>query len=241
MNNKYDDVIEQQDNRAFRVVEHFISINGEGRRAGQLALFIRFAGCNLRCDYCDTLWANDKDVPYESYIEELLIEMIAASKVKNVTLTGGEPLIQPGMKELLGRLRTMREHRIEIETNGSVDITEFFPEREDFAEDNVTFTVDYKTGASGMEQHMCMKNFESVRSVDTVKFVVGDRSDIEKASEIIKEYSLVEKKCGIYISPCFGLIEPVEIADYLVKHRLNDVNVQLQLHKYIWNPDARGV
>ena len=86
----------------FRVVEHFVSINGEGRRAGQLAYFIRFAGCNLKCEYCDTKWANEQDVAFENYTGELLFDMITNSGVKNITLTGGEPLLRHDFFEITG-------------------------------------------------------------------------------------------------------------------------------------------
>ena len=225
----------------FRVAEHFVSINGEGRRAGQLAYFIRFAGCNLKCEYCDTMWANEKDVECEEFTEELLYDMIVNSGINNITLTGGEPLLQPGMKSLLKVLRTERKLRIEIETNGSIDIEPFFSEQEDFIEDNVSFTLDYKTSASKMENHMCLHNYEIVRSSDVVKFVVGSKQDLDTAADIIKRFGLIDKDCGIYLSPCFGKIEPHEIVDYIVENKLNNINVQLQLHKYIWNPDMRGV
>ena len=227
-----------EDDIRLRVVEHFISINGEGRRAGQLALFIRFAGWNLNCEYCDTKWANDKDVDAVSYTLRELLALIHDSGVKNVTLTGGEPLLQPGMDKLLGRLRENPELRVEIETNGSVDIQPFWCGA---SGDNVSFTLDYKTSASGMEQCMCLTNYSLADQKDTVKFVVGCHEDLEGCRQIIEQYRLREKGCGVYISPCFGEIEPSEIVDYIVAHRMNDVNVQLQLHKYIWNPDARGV
>ncbi len=230
------DMTEQKN--CFRVVEHFVSINGEGQRAGQLALFIRFAGCNLNCEYCDTKWANEKDVPYESYTSEQLYTLIKGSDVSNVTLTGGEPLLQKNMLELLQILRQDDTLRIEIETNGSVDVKPFMADKES---DNVTFTLDYKTAVSGMEDKMLLDNYVNLRSQDTVKFVVGSVEDIEKAAVLIEQYRLIEKGCGVYISPCFGKIEPREIVDYLVEHRWNGVNVQLQLHKFIWDPEQRGV
>ena len=235
----------------FRVVEQFVSINGEGRRAGQLALFIRFAGCNLNCEYCDTKWANEAEVSYEEYTVEQLYQMIKNSKVKNVTLTGGEPLIQPNMNSLLNKLREDKELCIEIETNGSVDIYTFLPKvkssdmqteaEHDVLSDNVSFTLDYKTAVSGMEHQMFMKNYVNLRCQDTVKFVVGSVEDLQKAKQIIEKYHLVEKGCGIYLSPCFGKIEPADMVEFLVENRLNDVNVQLQLHKFIWDPEQRGV
>lgn len=237
----------------FRVVEHFVSINGEGRRAGQLALFIRFAGCNLACEYCDTKWANEPQTAYKKYSKEELYQIIKESGVKNVTLTGGEPLLQPDMAGLLQLLRKDSRFRIEIETNGSVDIEEFFQESKmkklsvdnlkehKQIQDNITFTLDYKTAVSGMEEKMCLANYRNVRSIDTVKFVVGSRADLQKAKEIIETCHLVEKGCAIYFSPCFGKMEPADMVDFLVEHKINDVNIQLQLHKFIWSPDKRGV
>lgn len=225
-----------------RVVEHFISINGEGRRAGELSLFIRFAGCNLDCRYCDTKWANQADVPYESYATEELFRLIKNSDVKNVTLTGGEPLLQEDMPILLNMLRGESALRIEIETNGSVDIAPFLEiDESNKKQDNVTFTIDYKMASSGMEDRMCSSNYQRLRSTDTVKFVVGSRKDMIKGKEIIEEYHLIEKGCAIYFSPCFGDIEPSEIVEFLVEQCMNDVKLQLQLHKYIWEPDKRGV
>ncbi len=227
-----------QEVNTFRVVEQFVSINGEGKRAGQLALFIRFAGCNLDCEYCDTKWANEADVSCQEYTLDALYQLIKDTKVCNVTLTGGEPLIQPNIDKLLVRLRMDDTLRIEIETNGSVDIRPFLNCEET---DNVSFTLDYKTAVSGMESRMCIDNYVNLRKQDTVKFVVGSRADLEKAKCIIEDYHLVEKGCGIYLSPCFGKIEAAQMVDFLVEHRLNDVNIQLQLHKFIWDPEQRGV
>ncbi|MBR1599172.1 MAG: putative 7-carboxy-7-deazaguanine synthase QueE [Lachnospiraceae bacterium] len=238
MDNKYDRADREI---IFPVAEHFISINGEGRHAGQLAMFIRFAGCNLNCEYCDTKWANEEDVEYESIPCDLLLDMIDEADVDNITITGGEPLLQPGIRELLEELRAKRRLKVEIETNGSIDIRAFFPQEEAFISDNVSFTLDYKTGASGMEEHMCLGNYENARECDTVKFVVGSIEDLEKTRYVIDRYKLIDKKCGVYISPCFGRIEPSEIVEYLIAQRMNGVNVQLQMHKYIWNPTQRGV
>ena len=88
---------------------------------------------------------------------------------------------------------------------------------------------------------MCVPNYRNVRAFDTVKFVVGSRADLIRSKEIIDEYKLVEKGCGIYLSPCFGVIEPEEMVNFLIEQNMNDVNIQLQLHKFIWNPDKRGV
>lgn len=230
---------------SMKVVEQFISINGEGQKAGQLALFVRFAGCNLKCEYCDTKWANEADVFYTEYSPEEVVDIIMDSGIKNITLTGGEPLLQQDMSKLLRLLdKRMEEnedgvipYRIEIETNGSVNIKPFI----DLGLSHLTFTLDYKTKISGMEQNMYLENYSYVRAQDTVKFVVGSIEDMDAASEIVKKYQLLSKGCGIYFSPCFGKIEPATMVEYLVEHKLNGINVQLQMHKFIWDPDKKGV
>jgi 7-carboxy-7-deazaguanine synthase len=219
----------------YQVVESFVSINGEGTRAGQLATFIRFAGCNLRCSYCDTMWANEADVPFVWMTKEEIYQKISEYGATNVTLTGGEPLLRTGMKELLEYLLKDEMLTIEIETNGSVDLA---PYRE--ISDRVVFTLDYKLPGSGMEGKMFLPNFEQVRSVDTVKFVAGSRKDLEKAAKIMEQYGLREK-CHCYLSPVFGSIEPAEMVEFMIEKKLNGVNLQIQMHKVIWDPAMKGV
>jgi 7-carboxy-7-deazaguanine synthase len=108
-----------------RVAEKFISINGEGTRAGELAVFVRFTGCNLRCSYCDTMWANEPGCPYEEMSPAQICDYVRSKGIANVTLTGGEPLLQKEMGELIVRLIRECGVRVEIETNGSVDLRPF--------------------------------------------------------------------------------------------------------------------
>lgn len=227
---------ERTDNVAdFEVVEKFVSINGEGQRAGQLAVFIRFKGCNLNCGYCDTKWANDLSAPFESMNEDEIYDYIKSTGVKNVTLTGGEPLLRDNIGILLERLGKDNSLNVEIETNGSVLI-------EPYANivKRPSFTLDYKLGGSGMERFMKTENYQFLQKCDTVKFVVSSVSDLERAVEIIKEYEL-DKRCGVYLSAVFGKIEPANIVLFMIDKNLNDVNLQLQMHKFIWNPNKRGV
>ncbi len=220
----------------YKVVESFLSINGEGRRAGQLATFIRFAGCNLSCQYCDTMWANEKEVEHTLMNKEEIFEIIQEYGAKNVTLTGGEPLLRPGMVELISYLLKKDDAlRIEIETNGSVDVSAIRA-----LGDRVSLTIDYKLSVSGMEFYMLPVNFVQVRSVDTVKFVCGSMQDLERAVEIMENYELIGK-CACYLSPVFGSIEPADMVEFMKKRKLNDVNLQIQMHKVIWDPQEKGV
>lgn len=219
----------------FQVVEKFVSINGEGTRAGELAVFIRLKGCNLNCIYCDTKWANTQNAPYNMMNEFEIYKYIKDTGVKNVTITGGEPLNRENMKVLLKLLSVDENLRIEIETNGSIDLKEYIDINQ-----NISFTMDYKLPDSCMENYMCMSNMDLLRKNDTVKFVASSVADLYKAKEIIETYKLVGK-CHIYISPVFGKIEPVTIVEFMKDNSLNDVKLQLQLHKFIWDPDKKGV
>ena len=234
----------EQNNIQYKVVEHFVSINGEGTHAGQLAMFIRFQGCNLNCSYCDTKWANEADAPFQWMTAEELVQSADEAQVKNITLTGGEPLLQKQIEVLIA---TLLEHgmRVEIETNGTQAIK---PVREAVQEllmdkqllGHLVITLDYKLGCSGMEAQMNMDNYAKLQAQDTVKFVSGSRDDLVRAKEIIDQYELVGK-CHIYLSPVFGQIEPAEMVEFMKEHQMNGVNLQLQLHKFIWNPEERGV
>ncbi len=220
---------------SYKVAETFLSINGEGTRAGQLAFFIRFAGCNLSCTYCDTAWANAVDVRYTLMSEEALCRTVRNSCVENVTITGGEPMLQEHIYNLLHCLCRDGQHYIEVETNGSVLLKPFMdiPNRP-------AFTMDYKLPGSGMEAFMKTENFSLLTMRDTVKFVCGSRNDLVRALEIIQEYHLVEQT-NIYLSPVFGAIAPADMVEFMKEHRMIGMNLQLQLHKYIWDPNQQGV
>ena len=166
----------------FRVAEKFISINGEGPRAGELAVFLRFCGCNLNCGYCDTRWANTADVKHELATTEELVAYVKSTGIKNVTLTGGEPLLQADIARLIELLGAAGAE-VEIETNGSVplkDIVAISP--------RPAVTADYKLPSSGMEKYMLTENFSYLTLQDAVKFVVGDKCDLLRAEEIINGY-----------------------------------------------------
>ncbi|KAJ51896.1 7-carboxy-7-deazaguanine synthase [Clostridium tetanomorphum] len=219
----------------FKVVEKFTSINGEGSLSGQLAVFIRFAGCNLSCSYCDTTWANKEDVSYELMTCEKIYNYIKSTRVRNVTLTGGEPLLQEGILELLEVLSKDKELHTEIETNGSVLLDKFSN-----IENPPSFTMDYKLPSSNMEDKMELNNFKYLTKKDTVKFVSGTMGDLEKAKHIIDKYNLIYKT-NIYISPIFEKINMDTIVEFMKNNKMNGVNLQLQLHKVIWDPNKRGV
>ncbi|MDE5753969.1 MAG: putative 7-carboxy-7-deazaguanine synthase QueE [Oscillospiraceae bacterium] len=217
----------------YKVVEKFVSINGEGKHAGELAVFIRFFSCNLNCSYCDTQWIYREDATV--FTLENLVKYIQSTGVNRVTLTGGEPLLREHIGELVKTLMILG-HSVEIETNGSISIkklaeSQYRPE----------FTLDYKLPSSGMKRHMLTENYQYLKpALDVVKFVVGTQEDLECALKIIKTYDLT-KHCQVYFSPVFGKMQPMEIVAFMKKNNLNQVRLQLQLHKLIWNPEERGV
>lgn len=217
-----------------KVVETFASINGEGPCAGELAFFVRFQGCNLRCSYCDTMWANAPDCPYTKQPPEYIVAKILQRGIRNITLTGGEPLLQPEMPALLTLLADHPELRVEVETNGAVDLAPFCKTS------RPVFTMDYKLPSSDWERAMRVENFALLQQEDTVKFVCGSAEDLERAAQVIAEQELT-KRCHVYLSPVFGAIKPAEMVEYMLAQRLNGVRLQLQLHKFIWAPDRRGV
>lgn len=206
-----------------KVNEIFFSVEGEGKRSGELAAFIRLTGCNLRCSYCDTKYSFDEG-------QELNPKEIAdaVKYYRNVTLTGGEPLLQD-CRELLTLLKN---HEVNIETNGSIDLQAYL----DFA--NVFFTMDFKCYSSKMTDAMRYENLKLLRSRDVLKFVVGDVADLSQAQEVCREF---KPKSEVYISPVFGAINPVQIVEFMKRRRLHDWRLQVQLHKIIWLPDERGV
>lgn len=224
---------------SYKVVEKFVSINGEGTRSGEVAVFIRFSRCNLSCSYCDTKWANGGDAPYEEETIETLTAYVEESGIKNVTLTGGEPLLQRKLKPLVKALTNIKDVRVEFETNGSVSIKELARYREQTGLP-ISFTLDYKLPSSLMESHMLSTNYNYIDQRDTVKFVSGSVEDLERAREVIMKYNLIGKT-NLIVSPVFGEIELEEIVQFLLEYKLNDVKMQLQMHKFIWNPDQRGV
>ena len=210
-----------------KVNEIFHSIQGESSRAGEPCVFIRLTGCNLRCSYCDTEYAfyegSDKS------IDEILNEV----KIYNcnlVEVTGGEPLLQDECFELLNRLCTLG-FEVMLETGGSLPV--------DKVDDRVKIILDMKCPSSGMVKKNLYANLKWLKPADEVKFVIGSREDYEWSRTIVEEYGLAGNQTVLF-SPVFGAVEPVRIAEWILEDRLK-VRFQLQMHKYIWDPNKRGV
>ena len=231
------------------VAERFVSINGEGACAGKLAAFIRFTGCNLRCGYCDTMWAN-APVAAECAERVSVADLVAwarETRVECITLTGGEPALQPELPRLVRALLAEpgplgRGLRVEIETNGAADLCELASLREECASlpGSLTFTVDWKLPASGMEDRMLRENFTLLDARDTVKFVCGGEGDLVRMLEVSRELGL-PNRVPVYLSPVFGRLDPGRIVDFMQDNNLTWATAQLQLHKIIWPGVEKGV
>lgn len=217
-----------------RVNEIFKSIDGEGLRTGELTTFIRLAGCNLRCSYCDTCYALKNSNGTEMSVDEI-VKKAKKMDYRNITLTGGEPLIHKDVDDLISKL-CENGFYVNIETNGSVPIDKYILNK------NILITMDYKVPSSGVEKRMNLSNLEKLRENDVLKFVIG-KGDFERVEQVIKNHSI---KSYIYLSPVFGEIEPVELVDFMKNMHIKGIDtskmrVQVQLHKIIWNPNERGV
>ena len=212
------------------VNEIFKSIEGEGIRTGYPVTFIRLYGCNLNCNYCDTRYSCEGKDYTEMQIPSIVKE-VEKLEVKRITLTGGEPLIYKNVEGLVDELLN-EGFEVNIETNGSVDIYPYIKKP------NVIITMDYKSISSGENSKMNPANFRYLREQDVLKFVVGSKEDLADMKRIIETYS---PSCNIFVSPIFNQIETSEIVEFIKDNKLNEVRVQVQLHKIIWEPSKRGV
>ena len=215
----------------FKVTEVFLSIEGEGIRTGYPAIFVRLYGCNLSCSYCDNSYAC-KGEGYTLMNTDEVIRIVSRYRPTNrITITGGEPLLAKDLSGLCEKLVALG-YEINIETNGSLPIDKYL------SIPNVILTMDYKCTLSGMRHMMELANLKLLREHDVLKFVVGSEEDLDNMKDIL---SIANVKSHLFVSPVFNNITAAEIVDYILRHNLTKVRVQLQLHKYIWDPNKRGV
>ena len=214
-----------------KIYETFASIQGESTRSGITCFFIRLAQCNLRCSYCDTKRAQTLQNSREADIEELL-KTAEQAGLDLVEITGGEPMLQQdGVCELAhGLIRN--GHTVMIETNGSCDLVPLPPE--------VIRIVDWKTPSSGEDGKMFLPNFRSLRPCDEVKFVLSDENDYRFALEKIREFRLAEQTPNLLFSPVYGALNGADLVQWMLRDHA-PARLNLQIHKYIWDPDREGV
>ncbi len=207
--------------------EIFYSIQGESTYAGERCVFVRLTGCNLRCTYCDTEYAFYDG---EELSIEAIIEKIKSYNCNLVEITGGEPLLQSNVHSLMEKLCD-ENYRVLLETSGSLSIEN--------VDDRVINILDFKTPSSNMGGNNDFKNVDYLKETDEIKFVIGSREDYDWSKEIIEKYQL-DKKTKILFSSVFGQVAHKELVEWILKDNLN-VRYQLQMHKYIWDPEQAGV
>ena len=251
------------------VIEIFGSIDGEGSRQGLLTIFLRLHDCNIRCSYCDTTYSYGIDSTFTDMTIQEVADTIESLGNHRITITGGEPLLQEAaVVELIDELNRRKSAKLEdkpctaeklttgnelsegtqgtlgtqgvfadespydfnIETNGTI-----IPS---FHRDNVWFTYDYKTPSSLAEESMNLDIFKVSTRRDLIKFVVGSVEDLDCMRRVINEHPT---EAQIYVSPVWGKIEAASIIDYMKAYNLQNVRFQLQIHKFVWDPDAKGV
>lgn len=215
-----------------KINEIFRSISGESKFAGAPAIFIRTFGCNLLCSFCDSLYAVQGADYKEMSIDDIMKE-ISQYDCKRIILTGGEPLIQQDSTDLISTLLE-NDYFVEIETNGAVNLEPYIDKFGD--NENLLYTMDWKCPSSNMNSKMLANNLELLGSEDVVKCVVGSQEDLNEMERIVKQ-----TEAQVFVSPVFGKIDPKDIVQYVLDNNLNTVRCQLQLHKYIWPVDMRGV
>lgn len=214
-----------------RVIEIFDSIDGEGIFTGCLATFIRLGGCNMRCSYCDTGYALNAKDGVEMSIDDIVCRAKLIGNT-HITLTGGEPLINQDSLRLVSALCDAG-FIVNIETNGSVDVTLF-------QNDKTVITMDYKTISSGENKKMSIDRINTLRKCDVLK-IVCEESDFGDITAMLLK---IKTEATVFISPVFGKIEPKSLVSFAKRLRncgLKNIRVQVQLHKIIWNPEERGV
>lgn len=212
---------------ALKVAEIFSSIQGESHWAGYPCTFVRLAGCNLDCTYCDTRYAREGGEP-------MSLAAVAAAVVREglhtVEVTGGEPLHQQGTPDLL-RALVATGRRVLLETNGSLPLDGVPPE--------VCVVMDLKAPGSGMAAFNRWENLARLKPTDEVKVVCRDRRDYEWARDVLRERRVLGR-ARASLSPVWGEVQPAELARWMLEDRL-DARLQLQLHRILWPTLDRGV
>ncbi|OAI19095.1 7-carboxy-7-deazaguanine synthase [Methylomonas koyamae] len=208
-----------------RITEIFYSLQGETNTVGIPTVFVRLTGCPLRCSYCDTAYAFSGGE--KRSIGEIIAE-VGRYHTRYVTVTGGEPLAQPGCHPLMTGLLDAG-YSVSLETSGALDVAA--------VDARVVKVVDLKTPSSGEMQRNLYRNLDFLLPQDQVKFVIADAADYEWSKQQLEHYRLAQR-CEVLFSPVMGVMPPAELAERILADQLT-VRFQIQLHKYLWN-DARG-
>jgi 7-carboxy-7-deazaguanine synthase len=211
-----------------KINEIYVSVQGESSKAGLPCVFIRLTYCNLRCTYCDTEYAFYEG---KEYSIDQVIDQVKGYDCNLVEITGGEPLVQEDECRSLVEKLCDEGFEVLLETGGSLPIKDI--------DERVMIIMDLKCPSSGMMKKNFYDNISYLKQDDEIKFVIGNREDYNWTKEIINKYDLY-KKCKILLSVVFNKLEPVTLVDWMLEDKIN-ARFQLQMHKFIWQPDTKGV
>ena len=217
-----------QYNPVLTIYEIYASVQGESTHAGRPCVFVRLAACNLRCVWCDTAYAftGGRKMSFDEVMAE-----VASHHCRLVEITGGEPLLQPGVHELMDRL-IAEGYEVLLETGGHMPI--------DQVPDDVVTILDVKCPASGESGAMHWPNLDQLSTKDEVKFVIQDRVDYDYARDVVARHRLADRTRAVLFSPVHGVQDPAELARWILEDHV-PARLQIQAHKYIWTPETRGV
>ncbi|MEO8482819.1 MAG: radical SAM protein [Acidobacteriota bacterium] len=210
------------------ISEIYRSIQGESTHTGRPCVFVRLTACNLRCSWCDTAYAFTGG--RKMSVDEVIGD-VASLECRLVELTGGEPLVQPDAIDLMTRL-VADGYEVLLETGGHMPLDE--------VPDEVAAIVDVKCPGSGEAAAMHWPNLDQLSSRDEVKFVIRDRVDFDYACDVVRRHDLGARAGAVLFSPVFGVLPPADLAAWILDTGVA-ARLQLQAHKYIWDPIARGV
>ena len=214
-------LVSDLDHTTLRITEIFLSLQGEANTVGYPTVFVRLTGCPLRCQYCDSAYAFSG-----GQIETLsdILEEVANYNVSRVTVTGGEPLAQPGVFALMTAL-VDRQFAVSLETSGALPVDQVDP--------RVVKVLDIKTPDSSEVHRNLWDNIAHLQPHDQIKFVVCSRGDYDWARIKCDQYQLFDRVADVLFSPSHGALDPSELADWIVADRL-PARMQMQLHKLLW-------
>lgn len=208
-----------------KINEIFYSIQGEGSRAGLPNIFIRTTGCNLRCSFCDTIYAYDEGTEMTN---DAILQKIETYPCSSVCITGGEPLLQKDIVDLISGL-LKKKYDISVESNGSIPLKSIAGKK------HVMISLDIKCPSSEMHMNMCFENLSLLTKNDQVKFIINTKDDYEYAKTILLTY----KPLGtIFFQPVWGT-DPRKLANWILHDGLS-VRLGVQLHKIVFG-NARGI
>lgn len=217
-----------EDQPQLNLIELFASVQGESSLTGLPTTFVRLAACNLRCSWCDTSYSFGRGTPYSF---KTMIDQIDRFSCRHVCMTGGEPLLQQPIYQFM-RILCDKGYVVSLETGGSLCTAQVDP--------RVCTILDIKCPGSEMSGKNYWKNLQQLRSHDEVKFVLLNRKDYDYAKDICLQYHLFERPLPVLLSPVHGVLDPKELISWVLIDKL-PIRLNLQLHKFIWPPETKGV